>query len=88
MRDIASIAAALEADVSGHEAVFAAAADTYADRPVAELVEEFFGEVPDDCDVEGDESAISTAKARDLLGWEPAHSWREAAAEDVADPRI
>jgi UDP-glucose 4-epimerase len=82
------VAAALDADVDGHEAVFAAAADTYADRPVPDLVEEYFGELPDECRVSGDESAISTAKAGDLLEWEPTHSWREAADEDVPDPTI
>jgi len=28
-------------------------------------------------DIEGDESSITNAKARRLLGWEPERSWRE-----------
>ncbi|MFC7141182.1 NAD-dependent epimerase/dehydratase family protein [Halosimplex aquaticum] len=89
VRDIASIAAAaLSADVDGHEAVFAVADENYADRPTAELFEERFGEVPEPCDLSGDDAAISNAKAADLLDWEPVHSWREAADEDVDEPVI
>jgi UDP-glucose 4-epimerase len=89
VRDIASIvAAALEADVEGHEAVFAVADENYADRPTTDLFEEQFGAVPEPCDVEGDESSITNAKAADLLGWEPAHSWRDAADADVDEPTV
>ncbi|PSP91643.1 NAD(P)-dependent oxidoreductase [Halobacteriales archaeon QH_8_68_33] len=89
VRDIASIvAAALSADVSGHEAVFAVADENYADRPTVDLFAEQFGEVPEPCDLSGEDSSVSNAKAADLLGWEPAHSWREAADEDVAGPTV
>ncbi|MFC6827020.1 NAD-dependent epimerase/dehydratase family protein [Halopelagius fulvigenes] len=89
VRDVAGIvAAALDADVSGHEAFHAAAADNYLGRPTAEVVEEFFGGLPDDCAVDGEESALSTAKAAEYLGWEPEHSWREAASESVPGPSL
>ncbi|PSP51652.1 NAD(P)-dependent oxidoreductase [Halobacteriales archaeon QH_1_68_42] len=89
VRDIASIvAAALSADVSGHEAVFAVADENYAGRPTVDLFAEQFGEVPEPCDLSGEDSSVSNAKAADLLGWEPAHSWREAADEDVAGPTV
>jgi len=89
VRDIASIvAAALAADIEGHEAVFAVADENYADRPGVDLFDEQFGAVPEPCDIEGDESSITNAKAADLLGWEPAHSWREAADEDVDEPTV
>jgi len=89
VRDIASIvAAALEADVEGHEAVFAVADENYADRSTTDLFEEQFGAVPEPCDIEGDQSSITNAKAGDLLGWEPEHSWREAADEDVTEPTV
>jgi nucleoside-diphosphate-sugar epimerase len=89
VRDIAAIvAAALDADIDGHEAVFAVADENYGDRPTAELFEEQFGAVPEPCDLSGDDAAISNAKAAELLGWEPDHSWREAADGDVDGPTI
>jgi len=89
VRDIASIVdAALTADVEGHEAVFAVADENYGDRPTAELFAEYFGSVPEQCDLSGDESAISNARAGEVLEWSPAHSWREAADADVPGPRL
>jgi len=88
-RDVAGIvAAALSADFDGHEAFNAAAADNYLGHPTADAVEAFFGDLPADCDLAGDESALSTAKAADLLGWEPSHGWRGAADEDVDPPAL
>jgi nucleoside-diphosphate-sugar epimerase len=89
VRDIASIvAAALDADIEGHEAVFAVADENYADSETSDLFEEFFGEIPEPCELSGDAASISNAKAADLLGWEPAHSWRDAADEDVEGPTV
>lgn len=89
VRDVAGIvAAALDADLAGHEAFHAAAADNYLDRPTVDAVEEFFGALPDDRDLDGDASALSTAKAGESLGWSPEHSWREAADESVPDPSL
>lgn len=89
VRDIASIVvAALDADIEGHEAVYAVADENYADRRGVELFEEQFGAVPEPCDIEGDDSSITNAKARDLLGWAPDHSWREARDEDVPEPTV
>lgn len=89
VRDVAGVvAAALEADVSGHEPVNAAAADIHLGRPTADAVEAFFGDLPDECALEGEQSALSTAKAADLLGWEPRHEWREAADADVPEPTL
>ncbi|WP_135853421.1 NAD-dependent epimerase/dehydratase family protein [Halorussus salinus] len=89
VRDVASIvSAAVEADFSGHEAFHAAAADTYLERPIEEALEEYFGELPDDCNVAGDESALSVEKADEVLDWQPDYSWREAADEAVAGPEL
>jgi nucleoside-diphosphate-sugar epimerase len=89
VRDVAGlVAAALDGDVAGHEAYHVAAAENYLGRPTADAVEEFFGDVPDDCTLEGDESALSTAKARAELGWTPEHTWREAADEAVETPSL
>jgi nucleoside-diphosphate-sugar epimerase len=89
VRDVADLVAAALADpVAGHEAVHAAAANTYLDRPTAEVVEAYFGRLPDDCTLAGHESTLSTAKAADLFDWTPAHGWREAADADVEAPSL
>jgi UDP-glucose 4-epimerase len=78
--------AALDADLDGHEAFNCVAPDNALGRPLVDLLSEQFGRVPEETAVEGDASAYSTAKAAALLGWEPSHSWREAADADVAGP--
>ncbi|QCJ46903.1 NAD(P)-dependent oxidoreductase [Haloprofundus sp. MHR1] len=89
VRDVASlVAATLDAGFRGHEAFHAAAAENYLDVATLDAVEEQFGALPDDCDLDGDASALSTAKADRLLDWRPAHSWREAADESVTEPNL
>jgi UDP-glucose 4-epimerase len=88
-RDVATfVERALAADIEGHEAVHCAAADTYLDRPTVEAVRDHFGAVPAECDLSGTEGPLSLEKARELLGWEPAHAWRTAAEEDVPAPSL
>jgi nucleoside-diphosphate-sugar epimerase len=70
------IARAVAADHAGHEVVWAAAADTTVELPTAELVAAEYPEVETTREFEGYESLVSTAKARDLLGWEPERGWR------------
>ncbi|WP_265110471.1 NAD-dependent epimerase/dehydratase family protein [Halosolutus halophilus] len=87
VRDVVSIVdAALEADIDGHEPYHAMAADNYLGRPTADVIEAVFGALPDECDIEGEESAFSTAKARTELGWQPDHTWRHAENETVEPP--
>ncbi|WP_255170259.1 NAD-dependent epimerase/dehydratase family protein [Natrononativus amylolyticus] len=87
VRDVVSmVRAALEADRDGHDVYLAAAAENFLGRPTADVIETVFGELPGECDLEGDESAFTTAKARAELGWEPAHSWREAELEEPCKP--
>lgn len=93
VRDVAGIVlAALEADLAGHEPYLAAASDTYLGRPVIEALREtdaFDADAIDGAaDLEGESSALSTAKARADLGFEPTHGWREAADEDVPVPDL
>lgn len=84
-RDVAEIvAAALESPLEGHEAFLAVADENYLDRPTVDAIEGYFGDLPEECSLEGEESAFSTEKARDLLGWEPKHDWRTAAEESVS----
>ncbi|WP_123535398.1 NAD-dependent epimerase/dehydratase family protein [Halosimplex salinum] len=88
-RDVADmVAAALTADVSGHEAFNCVGPDNALGRPLAELLEEHYGRVPDDCTVSGAAAAYSTAKAERLLDWQPTRSWREAADADVPVPKV
>ena len=89
VRDVASIVErALETRTEGHEAYLAAATDNHLGRPTAAVVEAVFGDLPAACHLEGEQSAFSTAKARDHLGWEPAHRWEEAELETVDGPRF
>ena len=93
IRDVASLVeTALEATndgrIEGHEAFNCVGPDNALGRDLTELMREFYGGLPDDCSVEGDASAYSVAKAEELLGWTPDHSWRDAAQEDVDEPEL
>ena len=88
-RDVADmVAAALTADIDGHEAFNCVGPDNALGRPLTELMREHYGRLPDDCAVEGDDAAYSVAKSADLLDWEPTRSWREAADADVPSPEV
>lgn len=93
VRDVAdAVAAALRAtgagEIEGHEAVNCHAADNALGEPTLEAIREYFGGVPEEAEIDGEESAFSTAKARDLLNWQPDHSWREAAEASVEVPAL
>lgn len=76
-RDVAQCTRlALESDVGGAEAFLVAAADTCMSRPSAELMAESFPDVPWRNEVAGHETLLSINKARQLLGYEPSHTWR------------
>ncbi|MBI1311919.1 NAD-dependent epimerase/dehydratase family protein [bacterium] len=78
VRDAAtSCRLALEAPVSGHEAVFIAAEETRFDAETAALLREFAPEVKLDAPIRGSGSVISIEKARHLLGFQPKFSWRQ-----------
>jgi len=87
VRDVVDmVEAALTADVDGHEIFNAFAADNYLGVPTAEAIETGYGDLPEDCALEAEESGFSTAKAADRLGWEPTRSWRDAEDETVPGP--
>ena len=73
-----AIRKALEADLTGAEVFIIANADTVMSRPNAELAAEVFPGVPLAGDVGPNETLLSIRKAREVLGYEPRHSWREA----------
>ena len=77
VRDVVSLVeAALDTPVDGHEAFNCVAPDNALGRPTRELIDDYYGNLPEDCTIDGDASAYSTAKAERMLGWEPAHSWK------------
>ena len=80
-RDVAaSCRLALEAPadaVKGNPAFIIAAANTVMNRPSAELLAEVFPGVPLTRDVAKFGTLLAIDRARQLLGFEPAHSWRD-----------
>lgn len=67
----------VEADFKGHEPFWIVAADTTAAVPTRELVDEYFPDAECRGQFERHETLFDISKARELLGWEPDHSWRE-----------
>ena len=80
-RDVAlSCRLALEADagtVTGSPAFIIAAADTVMNRPSAELLGEIFPGVKLTRDVGEFGTLLAIDRAREVLGFAPAHSWRD-----------
>ena len=77
-RDVAqSCALALRREVNGAEHFIIAAADTVMNRPSRELMAEVYPQVPYRPTVGGYDSLLSSEKARTVLGYSPAHSWRD-----------
>jgi nucleoside-diphosphate-sugar epimerase len=72
-----AIRRALESERTGAEVFIIANADTVMSRPNAELAAEVFPGVPLAADVGPNETLLSIDKARELLGYEPRHSWRD-----------
>jgi nucleoside-diphosphate-sugar epimerase len=72
---------AATATTPGHEVVYAAAADNATGRPLEEMVRRHHRDAVEIREHEH-ESGISTAKARELLGWEPRRSWRDVLDEE------
>ena len=71
---------ALEApaeSVAGSPAFIIAAADTVMNRPSAELLAEVFPGVPLRREVGESETLLAIDRARQVLGFEPQHSWRD-----------
>jgi nucleoside-diphosphate-sugar epimerase len=71
----------LEAEMIGAEVCIVAAADTVMTRPSADLMAEVYPTVPLTRDVPGFATLLAIDKARRLLGYEPAHRWRDHVPE-------
>jgi nucleoside-diphosphate-sugar epimerase len=67
---------ALENASPGFDTFVIANADTVVSRPSAELAAEYFPNVELKHPLEGNETLLSIAKARRILGFDPQHSWR------------
>jgi nucleoside-diphosphate-sugar epimerase len=68
---------ALNAPIEGSTSFIIAAADTVMNRPSAELMREIFPGVPVTGEVSGTGTLLSIGAARQALGFEPSHSWRD-----------
>ena len=70
--------AALEGESTGHEVFLIAAADTSADRPLRELMANYYDGY-DSFAPDHDEfaSAFSCRKMERFFGWKPTYSWRQ-----------
>jgi nucleoside-diphosphate-sugar epimerase len=77
-RDVAaSCRLALEATTEGSQAFIIAAADTVMNRPSAELLAEVFPDVRLTREIGEFETLLAVDRAREALGFTPAHSWRD-----------
>ena len=72
-----SVRLALEADIAGADSFIIAAADTVMRTESRELMAAAFPGVPVADGVQGNDTLLDIAKARRLLGYDPAFSWRQ-----------
>ncbi len=78
VRDVArACRLGLEAEVTGSSNVIIAAADTVMNRSSRDVLAEAFPDVTLTRDVEDFGTLLSIDQARELLGYEPRHSWRD-----------
>jgi nucleoside-diphosphate-sugar epimerase len=79
--DVRDVAAAcrqgLEADITGSHNVIIAAADTVMNRPSRDLLAEVFPDASVTKEITGHETLLSIDRAKRLLGYLPAHTWRD-----------
>lgn len=77
VRDGAAAAVlALERNSKGLEVYLIASADTVMETPTADLLAQCFPDVPVRGTLGRNQSLLSAARARSILGWAPAHTWR------------
>ncbi len=81
VRDLATgFRLAVENETLGNEAFFITADDALARQPLAELLPRFFPGTEEMAKgLTGTSPAVTSAKAKRLLGYQPRHSWREYA---------
>jgi nucleoside-diphosphate-sugar epimerase len=78
-RDVATACRlGVEGATTGAEVAIVAAADTAMRRDSADLLAEVFPDVPLSRPLNGRETLLAIGRARELLGYAPAHSWLDA----------
>lgn len=78
VRDVSqAIRLGLESDLDGAELFIVAAADTVMTRDSADLMAEVYPEVTLRREIEGRETLLAIDRARELLGYEPEHGWKD-----------
>jgi nucleoside-diphosphate-sugar epimerase len=78
VRDVAqAVRLGLEAPPDGAEVCIIAAADNVMTRPSVDLMAEVFPDVPLTREVRDRETLLSIDRARQVLGYEPQHCWRD-----------
>ena len=78
VRDVAkAIYLGLVTDTEGADIFIIAAADTVMTRDSAHLMAEVYPDVPMKREVVGRETLLAIDRARDLLGYEPEHAWKD-----------
>jgi UDP-glucose 4-epimerase len=76
-------------EIPNAEVFFVGADDALARRPLAELLPQFVpGTETLAAGLTGTAPAFSNAKARGVLGWRPAHTWRRELGEPAFDPAL
>ena len=68
---------ALDAPVDGSASFIIAAADSVMNRPSADLIREVFPGVPLTGEISENGALLSIARAQQVLGFTPEHSWRD-----------
>jgi nucleoside-diphosphate-sugar epimerase len=76
-----AVLAALDHGRPGADVFVIANADTVMSRPSEELAAEQFPGVPVRGPLGRHQALMSSARAREVLGWEPVHSWRDEVAD-------
>jgi nucleoside-diphosphate-sugar epimerase len=72
-----SVQLALDADIDGTDNFIIAAADTVMKRPSRELMAEVYPGVPVADRIHGNDTLLDISRARTVLGYSPAFTWRE-----------
>ena len=62
---------------NGHHRFFLNAKDTMLNIPTMEAIKTVYPDVPLKQEFEGFDAPISVQHAKDVIGWEPLHSWRD-----------
>lgn len=88
VRDVADMfVRSVQTGFDGHKPFLCHADENYMGVETGRLFEALCdGAPPQPCKLTGEESAFTTAKATEELGWEPKHSWRDSESASLDGP--